>query len=151
MRWRNISPRCIAALVPLTKVKDTASTRVTSLCALAQSMIQSFSFCCAAQSAASCGCSTTLRALKPCSRPSRCACQMSDDIDVVQRADDTLEQRLAFPLGFAGRKRGNALEHHLVRPGLVLGEHPRRLRVHHRLLHWLNIAVILSASAERPH
>jgi hypothetical protein len=56
-----------------------------------------------------------------------------DDIDVVECANNGLEQRLALLLGFTRRERGNALEHHLVRPGFVLGKHSSRLCVHHRV------------------
>src|SRR6516225_11011411 len=54
-----------------------------------------------------------------------------DDIDVVERADDALEESLALFLGLARRQGGDAIERHLVRPGLVLGEHLDSLHVDH--------------------
>src|SRR5215468_4942925 len=54
-----------------------------------------------------------------------------DDIDVVERADNALEESLTFFLGLARRQGGDAIEHHLVGPGLVPGEHLDGVRVDH--------------------
>jgi hypothetical protein len=55
-----------------------------------------------------------------------------DDIDVVERADHRLKERLALFRGLARRQRRDAVEHHLIGLGLVMREHPRGLGVEYR-------------------
>src|SRR5262249_17664577 len=54
-----------------------------------------------------------------------------DDIAVVERTNNGLEERLALFLRLARRQGGHAIEDHLVRPSLVLGEHLDGARADH--------------------
>jgi hypothetical protein len=48
-----------------------------------------------------------------------------DEIDMVERADNGFEERLAFFLGLTRRQGGDAIEHYLVHPRLVPRAHAR--------------------------
>jgi len=55
-----------------------------------------------------------------------------DHVDVVQRADHVLENRLALPRRFPRRQRLQAVEQTLIGPGLVVREQMGRGQINHR-------------------
>jgi hypothetical protein len=55
-----------------------------------------------------------------------------DDIAVVERADDAVEERGALSRGLIGRERSNRAQREIVGPALVSGEQPRPFGVQHR-------------------